>query len=107
MDFEYIKGNDSVLAVSLSRLKTLGLYEANDPEELGSEYGKSIFDSELDMVCDINISQSSNRAFEIKGVIYLIDEKDLDDIPSESVDAHSKDPNPQPFKCNLDMTKVK
>ena len=71
-----------------------------------SKYGRSIFDSELDIISDINISQYSNREFEIKGIKYLIDEKDLDDPPSQIVDAHSKDPNPSPFKCNLDMTKV-
>ena len=36
MDFECIKRKDNFLSDSLSRLKTLGLYEANDTEELGS-----------------------------------------------------------------------
>ena len=30
-DFEHIKGRNSILADSLSRLKTLGLHEANVP----------------------------------------------------------------------------
>ena len=59
------------------------------------------------MVCDVNISQHSNSKFEIKGIKYLVNEKDLDDLPSQSVDAHSKDHNPSPFKFNLDMTNVK
>ena len=59
IDFEDITGNDS-----LSRLKTLGLYEANDPEEQRNEYGKYIFDSESDIVCDVNINQHCNREFE-------------------------------------------
>ena len=37
--FEHIKGEDNVLEGSLLRLKTLGLYEANDPKKQGSEYG--------------------------------------------------------------------
>ena len=41
------------------------------------------------MVCDINISQHPNRDFKMKGIKYLINEKDLDDIPLQSVDAHS------------------
>ena len=48
--FEHIKGKDNVLADSLSRLKTSSLYEANDPKELGSEYGKSIFDTKSEIV---------------------------------------------------------
>ena len=46
------------------------------------------------MICDINISQHPNREFETKGIKYLINEKDLNDLPSESVDAHSKDQIP-------------
>ena len=66
-----------------------------------SEYGKSIFDSELGMVYDINISQQPNREFEIKGIEYLIYGKYLDDLPSQSVDAHPKDPNPSPSNVTL------
>ena len=53
------------------------------------------------------LANTLNRKFEIKDIKYLVDEKDLDDLPSKSVDANSKDPDPSPFKCNLDMTKVK
>ena len=59
------------------------------------------------MVYDVNIGQHSNGEFEIKGIENLVNEKDLVDFPSQSVDAHSKDPNPSSFKCNLDMTKMK
>ena len=54
---ESIQTNPFVSADSLLRLKTLGLYEANDPKKLGHEYGKSIFDLESDTVCDVSISQ--------------------------------------------------
>ena len=67
----------------------------------------NLFDLESEMVCDVNIIQHSNKEFEIKGIKYLVNKKDLDDLPSQSVDACSKDPHPSPFKCNLDMTKVK
>ena len=33
VDFENIKGRDSILADSLSRLKAFGFLEANDPKE--------------------------------------------------------------------------
>ena len=91
---------------AFSRLKNLDLYEANDPQELGSVYGKSILTLESDIICD-NISQHPNGEFEIKGSEYLIDEKDLDDLPSQSVDAHLKNHSSSPFICNLCMTKVK
>ena len=59
------------------------------------------------MVCDVNISQHFYKEFEIKGIKYLVNEKDLDDLPSQSIDVHSKDHDPSSFKCNIDMTKVK
>ena len=37
IDFEHIKSRDSILADSLLILKTLGLYEAKDPEEPESD----------------------------------------------------------------------
>ena len=58
-------------------------------------------------VCDINLSQHPNKEFDIKGIKYLINEEDIDYLPSESVDAHFKDPKPSSFKCSHDMTKVK
>ena len=73
------------------RLKTLGLYEANDHQELESEYGKSIFNTESEIICDVDISQHSNREFEIQGIKYLINENDPDDLSSQSKDEHSKD----------------
>ena len=103
IDFEHIKGRGNILADSLPRLKNLDLNEANDPKELGSEYGKSIFETDSEIVCGVHISQHSNREFEIKCIKYIIDEKDLDDFPSHGTDAHSSDPNPSLFKCNLDM----
>ena len=43
IEFEHIKVKENILADSLSKLKPLGLYEANTPEKEGHEYGKSIF----------------------------------------------------------------
>ena len=84
-----IKGRDNIFVDSLSRLKTLGIYEANDPQELGSKYGQIYFDTISETICDVDISQDSNKEFEIKGVKYLIDEKDLDNFSSQSTDPNS------------------
>ena len=65
--FEDIKG-DNILADGLSRLKALGLYEANASKKLGSKYGKSILVTEYEVISDINIRQCSNKEFEIKGI---------------------------------------
>ena len=56
MNFEHIKGKDNVLGHSILGLRTSGLYEANDPKELESEYGKSIFDTELQYVMTILVN---------------------------------------------------
>ena len=88
IDFEHIKVRENLLEDSLSRLKTLDLYEANDPEELEREYGKSIFDIDSEIICNVNISQHSNREFEIKSIKYL-DEKYLEKFLAKSTDVHS------------------
>ena len=51
IDFECIKGKENILDDSLSRSQTLVLYEANESQKEGHEYGISIFDSET--VCNI------------------------------------------------------
>ena len=107
IDYEHIKGRDNVMTDSLSRLETLGLYETSGLIELEREYGKFIFDTESEIICDVDISQHSNKEFEFKGIKYLIDEKELDDFSLQSTDTHSRDTNPSFFKCSLDMTKVK
>ena len=48
-----------MLVDSLSRLKTLGLNEANDPEKPGSKYGKTIFDTDSEIIGDVYIIQNS------------------------------------------------
>ena len=101
IEFEHIKGRDNILLGILTRLKTLSLYEANDPNEPGSEYDKSMFASYPKIICDVDISKHSNKEFEIKDIKYHIDEKDLNSFPSLSTD-----PNPSSFKCNLDMKNV-
>ena len=42
-DFEHIKGSNNTMTDSLSTLKALDLYEANDPKEPVSKYFKSTF----------------------------------------------------------------
>ena len=91
IDFKYIKGRDNILADSLLRLKTLRLYEVNDPEEPGERIWQVYFDRDLEIVCDVDINQHSNREFEIKGVKFLIDEKDTDDLPLRSKDEYYGD----------------
>ena len=59
--FKHIKGRDNILANSLSRLKTLGIYEANGCEEPGGDYGKSIFDTDSDVIFAVDIRQHSNK----------------------------------------------
>ena len=94
------KEETNILADNLSRQRTLGLYEANDAEKLESEYGKSTFDAESEIICDVNISQNSYKE------LYIY-EKYLDDFPSQSTDTNSRDLNPSSLKWNIDMTKVK
>ena len=50
IDFEHIKGKDNVLGDSLSRLRHLGLLDDNDTEKPGLEYGKSIFDTDENII---------------------------------------------------------
>ena len=50
IDFEHINGKENILANTLSRLQTLDLYEDNDPEKPGHEYGKCIFYFDVETV---------------------------------------------------------
>ena len=86
------------MADILSRLKTLGFYEANGLKKMGSENGKFIFYTDPEIVCDVNTNLNSNIEFEIKGTKYPIYEKDTDDLHS-----HSK----HKYPVHLDMKKVK
>ena len=79
-EFEHIKGKEDILADSLSRLKTLGLYENNGPEKPGHEYGESIFNFNLETACNVDTSHNANQGFEIDSVKYELDEEDLDDL---------------------------
>ena len=96
---------ENILADSLQRLRTLGLYRDNDPEKPGYEYGKAIFESDLEKTCNKDSSQDNNQDFEIDAVKYQLDKKDLDDLSSQDTSTHFEDHIP--FKCNLDLTKVK
>ena len=51
-----------------------------------SEYAKSNFDTESEIICDVNFNKHSNKEFEIKGIKYLVNVKDLDDFLSQSTD---------------------
>ena len=61
------------------------------PEKTGYEYGKSIFNTDIEAVCNVDISQNINIEFEIEGVKYYLDENDLNDPPSQSSDMHFED----------------
>ena len=50
IEFEHIKRKNNVLSDSLSILRCLGLHDDNDPEEPGQEYGKSIFETDENIV---------------------------------------------------------
>ena len=64
IDFEHIKRKGNILAVSLSWLQTRGWYEVNNHEK----DGKSIFDSELDTMCNTDDSQKVKQNFEDNSV---------------------------------------
>ena len=74
----------------MSRLWTLGLYEANEPKKEGHEYGKSIFDSETEMIYSIENNQKVNQDFEVDGVKQQFDVKHVDDISLYDTSVNSK-----------------
>ena len=68
-EMELIKGKENILADSLSRLKTLGLYKTSTPQKEEHVYGKSIFDPETE--CSTDNSQKVNQDFEVDGTKIL------------------------------------
>ena len=46
------------------------------------EYVKSIFDNDVEAVCNVDISQNEKKELEIEGVKHYCDEKDLNNFPS-------------------------
>ena len=58
IEFKHIEGKENILADSLPRLKTLGLYETNTPEKEGHENSKSVFNLETQMVCSVDGNQN-------------------------------------------------
>ena len=66
IEFKCIKGKENVLADSLLGLKSLGLYEDNDSEKLGHEYGKSSFDSDLQSVCYVDTGHNAIKDLKLK-----------------------------------------
>ena len=49
----------------------LGLHDDNDTEEPGQEYGKSIFNTDENMINSIDSDENSNNKFKIDGRQYL------------------------------------
>ena len=60
-EFKHIKGKENSLVDSLSRLRYLGLHDDNDPEGPGQEYGKSIFNTDENMINSLDSDQNSNN----------------------------------------------
>ena len=65
-----------MLVDSFSRLRCIGLDEDNDPENPGCEYGKSIFDTNKNIVCGVDSNQNIKNEIEMNGSKYCLDEKD-------------------------------
>ena len=92
INFEHIKGKENVGANNLSTLGTIDLYEADEPKKEGHEYGKSVFDSET--VCSIEIKEKVNQDFEVGGVKYQLDAKQVDDLLLHDTSVNSKNHDP-------------
>ena len=105
--FEHIKRKENVLVDSLLRFKHLGLYKNNGPEKVRYGNARSIFNTDAEALCNVDISQNINKEFEIEGIKYHLDEKDLDDIPSQSADTYFGDCKSLSFKSYLDLTKLR
>ena len=73
MNSKHIKGNENVSVDSLSRLRYLGLQDDNDPEEPGQEYGKSIFDTDENMIHSLDSDQNPNDKLKSDGRQYILD----------------------------------
>ena len=70
------------------KLKSLGLYKDNDHEKPGHGYGKSIFDYNLETVCNVDFSYNAEKDFEIEGLKYHLNKKDLDDLSLQGANTH-------------------
>ena len=78
---------------SLSGLKCLDLHENNDPWESGYEYGKSIFDTDENTVYNIESDQNVNNKFQIDGIKYYLNGKDLANFKSQDTNAYTINTN--------------
>ena len=107
IELEYIKGKENVLVDSLSRLKHLGLSD-NDPEESGQEYSKSIFDMDENTVNSIESDKKNiNNKFEIDGIKYSLDEKDLGNTRLQNTGTNATGTNSLPCICYLGSENIK
>ena len=73
------------LAESLSRLRTLSLYETNTPKKEGYEYSISVFDLETEVVCSVDSNQKVNQDFVIGGIKYQLNTEHEDDLLSPNI----------------------
>ena len=99
---EHIKGKNNVLADSLSRLRHLGLHDDNNPEESGKEYGKSIFETDENIIHSLDNDLKSTDQFEINRQRYILDKNNTDNTHASNTSTDSL-----PHKCNSDPPKLK
>ena len=85
-------------------MKSLSLYKDNNPEKPGHEYGKTIFDSDLEMVCNVDSNHNTTKDYEIESIKYILMIKTYMTFLSK-VTTHFGDCNP--FKFNLNLTDVR
>ena len=70
------------------------MYKANEPEKERHEYGKSIFDSETEMVCSLENNQKIKQDFEVDSVKYQFDLKHVDNLSLHYTSVNSKHHDP-------------
>ena len=69
----------------------MGLHDTNDPEEPGQEYGKSIFDTDKNIINSLDNDQNSNDKFIIDGQQYILDKNDTDNTHASTISTTSLD----------------
>ena len=95
-----------MLVDSLSSLRHLDLHEDHDPEESEYDYRKSFSDTNKNKGC-IDSDQNVNNKFEIIGIEYCLNGKDLAYFKSQGTSDHAIDSNSSLSMCNLHPEKVK
>ena len=59
--FEHIKGKKNIMADALSRLKHLDLYDSQDPEPVGQEFGHIILENLKQRIVTLLKSYNTNQ----------------------------------------------